>query len=183
MIPTHVQRLEKLRAKVAATEALIAKGLGKELKDLPARYGFTDAKALYRAMLAQEHPAKKRKLRAQMSTAIQAKVFDLKKRGFSYVEIAEKVGRHYTTIYRLFKNLAPETPAKTAAKGKPKKEKIWGRATDDEVRQIITLAENGHSRSQIAKMSGRAKSTISYILKKAGVAFKKAKPKPVATLH
>ncbi len=120
MISKKMHQLEAAKAKIASLENAIAAELSKELAQLPAKYGFGDAKSFIKAVKAaasgrRKGPAakagkkpaagKKRRSRAVITDATRAEVKKLVEAGKTGGQIAKTVGISLPSVQNIKKAL------------------------------------------------------------------------------
>lgn len=115
MITTKLKEIEAAKAKIAVLEQSIAAELSQELAALPAKYGFSTAKAFLKAVkeatgggsrgAGKSAGGKKRRTRAVITDATRAQVKALVQDGKSGAVIAKTVGISIPSVQNIKKAL------------------------------------------------------------------------------
>ncbi len=131
MILDRIQKLHAAQKKVAALEASIEAERAGNLRDLPAKFGFSDVKSFIKAVRAAVHGAGGRKAkgastattqrgrrrkRAVITDATRAQVKKLVEAGKAGGEIAEHVGISLPSVSNIKKALGLTRAGKAKAK-------------------------------------------------------------------
>lgn len=124
MITNKIKELEATKAKVAALEESIASQLGKELAELPSKYGFDSAQAFIKAVAAAatggrnkkrggktaKAAAGKRRKRAKITDETRAELKKMAEAGKAGSEIATALGISLPSVQNIKKALGLVKP-------------------------------------------------------------------------
>ncbi len=125
MITDKIKELEATKAKIASLEESIADQLGKELAELPGKYGFETVQAFIKAVKSAAGGRKKkrggkaaksgggkRRKRAKITDETRAELKKLTEAGKSGSQIAEALGISLPSVQNIKKALGLVNPRK-----------------------------------------------------------------------